>query len=237
MFLEGKKLLVVNAFANSKIYEECKPDYYVMADPQFWNAINPIEDANHFRDNVLTNIVSKTDWPLIIYIPYEAKKTTVFKDLSLRNRNISIKYYNKTSISGHPRISNFLFRHQLGMPRPQNVLIPSLMISIHMGFKTIYLAGADHNWHQNLVVNENNLVFLKQPHFYDDKVEYQLVRNVYTGEPIKLHDQFESLQITFKNYFAIRDFASSQNAEIINISEVSNIDAFRRLSLSDTNVL
>ena len=56
-----------------------------------------------------------------------------------------------------------------GMPRPHNVLIPSIILSMRMGFKKIYLAGADHSWLKEIFVSEDNEVFLTQKHFYDEK--------------------------------------------------------------------
>ena len=89
-------------------------------------------------------------------------------DLKSQNTNITFHYFNTTPIEGLPFMSNFIFKNRLGMPRPHNVLIPSLMIGITEGYEKISVLGADHSWLAEISVNEKNEALVNQKHFYDD---------------------------------------------------------------------
>ena len=120
------------------------------------------------------------------------------------------------------------------MPRPRNVLNPSLMLALRMGFKHIYVAGADHTWTQTLSVTDDNQVVSIQPHFYkEDKKEEARQATVYHKFP--LYKLMYSFYVAFKSYFTIRRYAESINAEIINITPGSFIDAFKRMKVSDND--
>ena len=124
-----------------------------------------------------------------------------------------------------------IYRLGLGMPRPRNVLIPSIMLAINSGYRRVYVAGADHSWTQTLWVDEDNRVVSIQPHFYqDNEEEKKRVATEYHNYP--LHQILQSLYIAFRSYFDIADYAKSRNVEIINITPESFIDAFPRMKLS-----
>ena len=54
------------------------------------------------------------------------------------------------------------------MPRPRNVLVPSLMTAIREGYSRIVLTGRMPSWSKSLWVTDNNRVVTVQPHFYED---------------------------------------------------------------------
>ena len=232
-FISSKKKLCVNGFVDSIDYPELKPDFYVLVDPAFWKK-NLRPDLENLITGIIKKIIHLTNWDMVLYIPYEAKNNILFSPEVFKNDFIKIRYFNKTSISGFSWFENFCFKKQLGIPRPQNVLVPSLMLSINMGFKKIFLAGADHTWHENLAIDEKNNLCIKDPHFYDSGKEGVNYRPILTteGKSLRLHEQFNALSITFGNYFVIEKYAQFRNSQIINISEVSFIDAFERLKLN-----
>ena len=113
------------------------------------------------------------------------------------------------------------------MPRPRNVLIPSIMIGIWLGYSEIRLLGADHSWLKTISVDDNNRVVSIQPHFYqEDSREQQRIRTAYLSLP--LHKVLESFHIAFRSYHRIRRFADTQGIRIINSTPGSFIDAFDR---------
>lgn len=117
------------------------------------------------------------------------------------------------------------------MPRPRNVLIPSIMIGIWLGYKEIYVVGADHTWSKTLEVDANNTVISVQPHFYEDnKAEAARVASVYAD--VKLHEIMYSFHVAFKAYHQIEDFARKMGVNIYNATPGSFIDAFRRRDIS-----
>jgi hypothetical protein len=229
-FVMNKKKLCVNAFVESNDYQKIQPDFYVLVDPAFWEK-NVRADLRVIRDRIIKSIFNLTNWNLILLIPFEARSNQTFVSEICKNDNIKIIYFNKTTISGLSWFSHFCFKKNLGIPRPQNVLIPSLMLSINMGFKSIFLAGADHSWHQNLIVNDQNELCLNDPHFYNDQeIKYKPIISK-SGRPLKLHEQFNAISIILKNYFIIEKYAQYRNSSIFNVSETSFIDAFQRLKI------
>ena len=114
------------------------------------------------------------------------------------------------------------------MPRPRNVLIPSIMAGIRLGYRRIVIVGADHTWTRTLSVDEQNRVISIQPHFYkDNNAEHERVASVYEG--LRLHDVLGSMTITFRSYHHIADYAAHIGVEILNASAETFIDAFPRL--------
>jgi hypothetical protein len=230
-FLLSRHLLCVNAFAFSDDYVTLKPQYYVLVDPGLWLE-KQTEKVKDFRNNVLEAIITKTQWPLFLFVPFEARHSLLFKPENITNPNIRLIFFNKTSIYGFSAFTNWCYRHNLGMPRPQNVMMPSLILSINMNFKKIFIVGTDHSWHENIHISQNNQLFLRDPHFYDTKENIDNpVLNIFTGKPLKLYEQFQALAITFKNYFIIENYAKSRKTSILNASEVSFIDAFSRIEI------
>jgi hypothetical protein len=144
--------------------------------------------------------------------------------------HLTISYYNLTPVEGCKSLSHKLFHYGLGMPRPRNVLIPSIMLAIREGYGTIYIAGADHSWTRTLWVDEDNRVVSIQPHFYqDNEEEKKRVATEYHNYP--LHQILQSLYIAFRSYFDIADYAKTKGIDILNITPDSFIDAFPRLRL------
>ena len=106
-------------------------------------------------------------------------------------------------------------------------MTPSIMLALNSGFRTIYVAGADHSWMKTLSVDENNNVVSIQPHFYkDSEKENTRVSTEYAGYP--LYKIVYSFYVAFKAYFDLRDYAGSIGATIYNITPGSFIDAFPR---------
>ena len=52
---------------------------------------------------------------------------------------IQVHYMNTTPIEGFENISFQLISRQLGMPRPHNVLIPTILHAINLDFRNIYV--------------------------------------------------------------------------------------------------
>ncbi len=218
----------VNFFANSDFYEQTQPNYYMMIAPEYWvSEFADIEDVIRKREELFEHIKAKTTWDLTIFIPWEAKKTDVWKGLFQDKPNIKVCYFNRTPVEGMTGINHFLFRNHLGMPRPHNVLLPSIWTGINMGYENIYIFGADHSWLPEISVTENNEVLLHNKHFYD--------RNSSTAKKVlkasgyrKLYELLEKFVLTFKGYFILKDYAATKEIKIWNSTPKSFIDAFDR---------
>lgn len=214
--LQHNDTLAVNFAANTPEFKEIKPKYYVLADPHFFN----IENKNVDR---LIESLNKVDWNMTLFLPRKA-------NTPVNNPNIKIERFNMVGIDGAKCLRNAAFRHRLAMPRPRNVLIPSIMIAIWLGFKQIYITGADHSWMRTISVNSKNEVISVQPHFYkDDEKEIKRVNTEYLRYP--LHRIINSFYVAFKAYHDIENFAGIYGIDIYNSTPESFIDAFRRKAL------
>ncbi len=210
--------MAVNFFANAPEFRTVRPRYYVLADPHFFD--NATTDGNVAR---LIDNIRAADWEMHLLIPAQAKGAARLFD----GCKVSVGRFNFLAAEGFRWLENLAFRHNWAMPRPRNVLIPALMCSLAMGYKTIYVLGADHSWLKTLAVSDDNTVVSVQPHFYgDDAREKARVNSVYKG--IKLHSVLESMMIAFRSYHIIERYAARCGASIINATPDSMIDAFRR---------
>lgn len=219
--LKQSDTMAVNFAANAPEFQAIKPTYYILADPHFFDSPN---DPNVIR---LTENLSKATWEMTLLLPFEAKNKAlnVFSSVSSK-----IEYYNAIGAEGFKWLTDAAYRNKRAMPRPRNVMIPAIMTAIAMGYKKIYLVGADHSWTRTLSVDDNNNVISIQPHFYnDDETELARIKKDYLKYP--LHTILDSLRLAFRSYHSIQDFATRHGITIYNSTPDSFIDAFPRCPL------
>ena len=229
-FIEKHKNLVVNNFVYSDYYSEVKPNYYVLNSPEYFMEKGPGPMHEDMRERVFGGIVEKTTWPMFVFVPMIAAKTDVWKKRLAQNKNLKVVYYNSTPVEGAFSIIKYLFKYNMGMSRPHNVLIPSLFVTLNMGFKKIFLFGADHSWLEELRVNEDNRLAVNHEHFYDAAKEVGVMYKL-DGNSYKIHEALRKLYLAFKGYWVILDYAHTLNAEIYNATPKSYIDAFVRVKV------
>lgn len=221
--LQHTPCMAVNFAANTPDFFEVRPGLYTIADPHFYRAV---DDENVKR---LISNFERVDWPMYMFVPREAVKK--MRRL-VTNDSIIILPYNAVGVEIWKPIAHMLFDSCLAMPRPRNVLIPSIMIGAWLGFRNIYLAGADHSWTQSLAVAPDNRVITNLPHYYQDNdCEQSRVKAVYSDS--RLHDLFLSYYVAFKSYHEIQSWAMCRNISIFNVTPGSFIDAFPRVNFSD----
>ncbi len=226
-FLNGKKKMAVNFFANTSAYEQVKPELYVLNAPEFW--LNDVSESYlKSREELFNNLAYKTHWKLDIFIAVAAGQSDYWKKILQENNQIGIHYYNPTPIDGFQWFRHSCYRKYCGLPRPHNVLIPALILAINAGFKNIYVAGADHNWMKDLFVADDNTVYLTQKHFYDAQTAGPEVMKKLGRDKRKMHEILTKFIHAFKGYFDIDIYAKAGKSKIINITPNSFIDAFER---------
>ena len=165
---------------------------------------------------------------MTLFIPMRALKHKEWKPMLSKNEKINVVIYNTTPIEGFQWICNWAFKKGLGVPRPHNVLIPSIAIGLRLPFKKIYLAGADHSWLPEITVTDENVVLMHQKHFYDkDKSKADTVTQENLNSA-RLHTILWHMHVAFKSYFVLESFAQKMKKEIVNITPGSYIDAFKR---------
>lgn len=215
--------LAVNLSALTSDFIELKPQYYILADIAFF--------LNNKTGKVpqLWEVLRGVTWDMTLFLPTTARKMEEVKQLPA---NVTVKYYNLTPAEGFHKLMYPIYKSGLAMPRPRNVLIPSIMSAMREGFKRIVLVGADHNWSKTLWVTDRNRVVSVQPHFYkDDDAELRRAEEIFKN--VHIHEVYENYAIAFRSYFNVKWYAEREGVEILNATPGSFIDAFPRISLSD----
>lgn len=229
-FINNRQLFCMNFFAISQLYEQLKPSMYIIAAPEIGMKRVNASITERYADLFLA-ISQKTTWPVWLYLPFSVRKGTFFKSNLLkqlsRNQNIQVCFFNNTPVEGFWRFCIFLFRLNLGMPRPHNVLIPSIMLAINLSFSKIYLLGADHSWLKEIHVTEDNEVLIRQKHFYDDDPAPKPMLKKGQGKR-RLHEVLIKFVYAFEGYLILEKYAQSREVKIINATPGSYIDAFER---------
>lgn len=220
--LTSSPTMAVNFAGNADEFTRLRPDFYILADPHFFEGRGT--DPN--VDRLFSRLASEVDWDMTLFIPVGRD----LHNLVGENSHIRIKQFNPVGVEGFKIVEDLAFRSGRGMPRPRNVLIPAIMVGMLLGFKEIFIVGADHTWTRTLEVDENNTVVSVQPHFYKDNSEEKArVTSVYRN--VRLHDILLSMHLAFKSYHAIARYAGDTGVKIFNATPGSFIDAFQRKNI------
>ncbi|MCC8176092.1 MAG: hypothetical protein LUC85_01995 [Bacteroidales bacterium] len=215
--LKSTPCLAVNFAALAEDFIDIKPRYYVLADPHFF--------SSNERVKQLIDRLKNVDWKMTLFVPATSKHVPDFS-----GTRVKVERFNAVGVDAWPWLEKALMGRRLAMPRPRNVLIPSIMIALWLGYKKVLVAGADHSWMQSIWVNERNEVVSVQPHFYKEpEGEQKRVDSEYRG--YRLHEIVHSFYVAFRAYHQIARFAKAIGSEVINVTPGSYIDAFPRSEL------
>lgn len=219
--------LTVNFSPSTELFVEVKPEFHVINAPELWRT-NVSDFYIQASEELFNHLATKVTWPLTLFIPFSARKFKKWKQIIAQNTQIKICYYNPTPVEGIPAINHLFYKWNLGMPRPHNVLIPSIMLLMSIKFKEIYLLGADHSWLKEIEVNDNNETLVCQKHFYDENSAKAETMNKLGKGSRKLHEVLHKFYLGFRGYFDIKKYADTRQVKIYNSTKNSFIDAFDR---------
>lgn len=231
-FLKETDIYCVNLFALSTVYASLKPQNYVLLDPAFFMFSEQIDGRQDIK-KTFDAIIQQTDWPMRLFVPARSKSSYIVKKLKQERPNIQIYFFNYTIVRGFPVFRHWFFKHNLGMPQCQNILAASLYVALLQDYKNIYLFGADHSWHEEIRITEQNEFEMRQVHFYDNanNVKHEKVIDVRNNSRPRLHAQFLSLHKVFYSYEILETFAKSRHINVLNASRKTYIDAFERVTV------
>ena len=218
--------ICVNYFGESDLFVKLKPKIYVIYDPGFWEPAN--EEMLIKTGELFKKIIKETTWEMYFFAPFQFKKNKFY--INSTNKHIKFVFFNAISIDGFPGFIRFCLTHRLGMPRASNVIIPSLVFAIDLGYKKIFLSGVDHSWHQEIEVKSDSKVYVVHKHFsgnHSKPVPIYLIPG--DSESTTMHRLFLTWANLFKGYELINDFAVRKQVEIFNLTENSFIDAFKKI--------
>ncbi len=215
---------VVNNSINTELFWEIKPKLYTFTDRDYHTLQR--EDIVAVRENIL-----KIDWPISICIPYHYPKW--FGEHCKQNPYVTVYKYNSQpwypELRFNQKLRMHLFKHNILAPHCTNVMVAAIFSSMLIGYKRIFILGAEHSWMHDIRVNDKNEVVLCDRHYYGEK---ERVWVDYDGMPIKITDLTESLTSTFRSYYDLEEFSQFLgDTKICNCTEGSYIDAFERLRL------
>lgn len=252
----GIDVVCVNYFALSKHYERFQPKHYFLSDPFFFeeevkplskiNKNNKIYNNDKFKNLIIDdyNYLSKqrkklyesinsiTTWEMILHVPIHYLHSASLKKIT--NKKIKFSYYSQIpSAFKQGNIRNFLYRTKIFMPLPQNILIPTLAGAVRLGYKNIYIVGADHSWHEEFVINNENILGINDKHFYDCEnnttlIFKPLINDFETAGLTDMKNQFRAQYLIFRSHGFMRGYAENMGSNIINLSDKSYIDAYER---------
>lgn len=223
VFFENKDIFCVNLFASTPYYTELKPTNYILLDDAF-------TDVNHQQASLaISSLIANTSWPVNLHIPYKFKNSPHLVHNIKKNSFIKPIYFNYVILETFDLLRFFLFRHGLGMPQCQNVLIASIFTCINMMYSKIYLFGADHTWHENIKLDDENEIIALDTHFYGVKT-YKTTDSFSQNESY-LARQFLSLHKVFRGYEIIARYANYRHVTILNASVRSYIDVFKKIKV------
>ncbi|GET24192.1 hypothetical protein NT017_05210 [Prolixibacter sp. NT017] len=212
----GKHVFAVNFFCNTEYFEKIKPSFYVLLDPNIFST--PLKTA--LKDNVeeLIERFKKISWEMYLFVPYKFKKSLFTQQLN--NKNIKIVPFNSTPVQGYSFLENWLFKRNLGMPRPQTVINAAIFLALNMEFKVIHLFGVEQSWLKYLSINDDNSISVGLSHFYKDSDK--------TGENRTLSEFLTSQATVFKSHMRLQRYSERNEQLILNHTSGSYIDAYKR---------
>lgn len=231
-FLKETDMYCVNLFALSTVYASLKPENYVLLDPAFF-MFNEQNDSRQDIKKTFDAIIQQTDWSMRLFVPARSRNSYIVKKIKQESPNIQICFFNYTIVRGFPTFRHWFFEHNFGMPQCQNILAASLYVALLQDYKNIYLFGADHSWHEEIRITDQNEFEMRQVHFYDNAthVKHEKVIDVRNNSRPKLHAQFLSLHKVFYSYEILGAFAKFRKINVLNASKKTYIDAFERVTV------
>ena len=219
------ELICLNGFSRNNKYELLKPEVYLLIDPVFFK-----DDWNTYEisTSTLLSIKKKTDWNLLLIVPRKWKNSKSIKQFS-DNKNISIGYIKNVPMIGSLNfIKKIFFKLEFSTPVFQNVLIAAIYFGVNRRYQEINLFGADHTWLNDLSVDKNNEVYLKDDHF-DEVKTIKLVH--IDKSPKKAYFFINQIQIMLREYSVLNSYAEQMGVRIINYTVNSHIETFEKKSI------
>lgn len=216
---ENVDYCAVNMHIYHSSFAKLKPKYYCLMDPGFFT-------PEH--ESVIDDIFSMTTWDMYLFIPYNKKFVAYMNSKkNWQSKYIKLKPINTYMFKGFVSWKYFLYNHNLSMPSPQNVIVAAIYAGICLRYETIEIYGVTNSFH-GIFVDQNNEVYVLQPHFYEKEKGMKPERTVNCAALPKLHSWLYAYAKTFEMYCELRKFADKIGIRIINKTLDSFVDAFER---------
>ena len=107
----------------------------------------------------------------------------------------------------------------------QGSSIAALQLMLGMGFKEIYILGADHNWFQDINQEDHTT---QDKHFYnaDRSAFYAVSKSTYK---YSYFDLYRDSYFLWSQYISLKEYAQKSGIKIFNATEGGYLDVFERV--------
>ena len=228
-FRKDYVLSFVNSACLSPKFIEFKPERFFLIDPAFFysNLIPSKHPEQRAQvDEVLSRIAEMTNWPMIVIVPWYHRNSDSLKSIA-NNPFITINGLSVNDCRGSWCTGNhFGFRFGFLNPVYRNVLVAAILYNLRCDHKKVFVWGANSNWLKNCVVDSDNQVLHSIEHTESQVSGIVLLNS--DGTRQHYHTYLKQLSTTFEQYHVLQKFSKAIGKEIINITDASFIDAFKR---------
>lgn len=221
LYLKNEVKIMVNQFYRSKDLLDLKPQFWMLADPLYWEQID--EYLEPILQTVQNDLKETT-----LFLPQESLENLIKHKKEVKNP--TLKYYYMDKYSDISKYSDSQSTEidftQTVPPFAQNVVSPSLMLALFLGFKEIYLIGCDHTWwgFNKFEVEQEGKIL---PYYYSKSKESIAFQRTYIR-----NFGYEKLQDTINRqifeYEILNEYAKKQGAKIFNSTEGGYLETFER---------
>jgi len=219
-------IIMMNFTANSDDFYKLKPKYFCISDIMFYRMDKYREDKVRL---LFDNLNSRVDWPLNVYFPYRWYKDKKFLD-RFHNPHLNPVPFHTLEYQGFERFRFPLMIRNIGGSDFGTVLQNAINIGIILGYKKLYLYGADHTFFDGLMVDDNNQVCKITSHVYEEDGAAEPIYQYYSGEKLPYTMSFFLSEYArlFAGHEIMKKYADFAGAEIINMTKNSMINSYRR---------
>ncbi len=217
-------LLALNNFANSDYFIQLKPKFYILFDYAYFdyeykNEKEENQNMSRNEERQVMNNLEKIDWEMVLFVPYSPKERKMMSRFK-NHKFLKVIEYHSTLIHGFTGFRNYMFRNNQGVPSTNNVIIPAMLLLSNIGYKTIYLYGAELSWTKTMDVDINNgKMFFKDSHFYDSGKMRYFDKGGYRW-------WLEAIAKALKGTEDVAEYAKFKGVHIVNRTKGSFVDAF-----------
>jgi hypothetical protein len=215
----------VNYLAKEKVFKKIQPKFYFLSDEQFFVENHPKSKQAYELYEIIINVVN---WSMIVFIPYNYW-TTAYQQKFSRNQFIHVIPFHHYSILGPDKIKFRYFKYGLGSGEWGTVVQNAIYCGLTLGYKCLHLYGVDHNFFDNLVLDENNILCQLDTHYYDNGEKYYRKIVNLNGDPISVSKFLYEYAKLFEGHNILKQYADYLSAQIINHTKNSLIDSYKKV--------
>jgi len=218
----GYDFFFVNYLAEDDIFDLIKPRHYCLSDPQFFMSGYPKSDQGR---RLLHYIHQRTSWDMNLYVQYIFKDTVKWLET---NPHIKVVPFHSNHMEGFKWLRLWLMGRGLGNGEYGTVVQNAIYISTHLGYHKLHLYGVDHNFFDDLCLDEHGVLCSRVTHFYDNGKKQEL-RPVRIAKDTLSVGEFLTVYATlFDGYYKLKEYADKRGCSIVNHTRGSLIDAFEK---------